>query len=156
MASLGASAAAFSWVAQMNYQTFTNDSLTMMYEAVRGALAADDGLKRRGLPVRFRVRETLDWNKYAADLEAEMLRRGMRFEVIDWSEDRSTGWTLRQRASVRRADQDYPLENGLSAAHIPDMNGQLREYLINGAMILAVLLVVYGFVHFYGYPSQTP
>jgi hypothetical protein len=52
--------------------------------------------------------------------------------------------------------QDYPLENGLSPAHIPGMNGQLREYLINGAMILAVLLVVYGFVHFYGYPSQTP
>jgi hypothetical protein len=30
------------------------------------------------------------------------------------------------------------------------MNGQLREYLINGALILAVLLAVYGFVHFYG------
>jgi hypothetical protein len=52
--------------------------------------------------------------------------------------------------------QDYPLESGLSPAHIPGMNGQLREYLINGAMILAVLLAVYGFVHFYGYPSQTP
>ena len=43
---------------QMNYQAFTNDSLTMMYEAIRGALAADDALKRRGLAVRFRVRET--------------------------------------------------------------------------------------------------
>ena len=31
----------------MNYQAFTNDSLTMMYEAIRGALAADDALKRR-------------------------------------------------------------------------------------------------------------
>ena len=41
--------------------------------------------------------------------------------------------------------QDYPLERGLSPAHIPGMNGQLREYLINGAMILAVLLAVYGF-----------
>ena len=37
----------------MNYQAYTNDSLTMMYEAIRGALAADDGLKRRGLPVRI-------------------------------------------------------------------------------------------------------
>jgi hypothetical protein len=36
------------------------------------------------------------------------------------------------------------------------MNGQLREYLINGAMILVVLLAVYGFVHFYRYPSRTP
>jgi hypothetical protein len=70
----------------MNCQAFTNDSLTMMYEAMRGALAADDALKRRRLAVRFHVRETLDWNKYAADLESEMLRRGMRFEVIDWSE----------------------------------------------------------------------
>src|SRR5712675_1204436 len=27
-------------------QAFTNDSLTMLYEAIRGALAADDALKR--------------------------------------------------------------------------------------------------------------
>jgi hypothetical protein len=42
----------------MNYQTFTNDSLTMMYEAIRGALAADDALKRQSLAIPFRVRET--------------------------------------------------------------------------------------------------
>ena len=42
----------------MNYQAYTNDSLTMMYEAIRGALAADDALKRQGLAIRFRVRET--------------------------------------------------------------------------------------------------
>jgi hypothetical protein len=71
----------------MNYQAFTNDSLTMMYEGVRGALAADDALKRQDLETRFRVRETPDWKKHAADLEAEMLKRGMFFEVIDWSED---------------------------------------------------------------------
>jgi hypothetical protein len=73
--------------AQMNYQAFTNDSLTMMYEAIRGALAADDALKRQGLAIRFRVRETPDWKIHAADLESEMLKRGMRFEVIDWSDD---------------------------------------------------------------------
>jgi len=71
----------------MNYQAFTNDSLTMMYEAIRGTLAADDALKRQGLAIPFRVRETPDWKKHAADLESEMLKRGMRFEVIDWSED---------------------------------------------------------------------
>ncbi len=71
----------------MNYQAFTNDSLTMMYEGVRGALAADDALKRQGNETRFRVRETPDWRKHAAELEAEMLRRGMVFEVIDWSEE---------------------------------------------------------------------
>ena len=34
-----------------------------------------------------KARETPDWKKHAAGLEAEMLRRGMTFEVIDWSED---------------------------------------------------------------------
>jgi hypothetical protein len=74
----------------MNYQAFTNDSLTMMYEAVRGALAADEALKRQGEETKFRVRETPDWREHAADLEAEMLKRGMIFEVIDWSRDQAT------------------------------------------------------------------
>jgi hypothetical protein len=72
----------------MNYQAFTNDSLTMMYEGIRGALAVDDGLSSEG--PRFRVRETPEWKKHAADLEAEMLNRGMIFEIIDWSEDQAT------------------------------------------------------------------
>ena len=37
----------------MNYQAFTNDSLTMMYEGVRGALAADDALKLQELETRI-------------------------------------------------------------------------------------------------------
>ena len=74
----------------MNYQAFTNDSLTMMYEAVRGALAADDALKKQGEETKFRVRETPDWKEHAAALEAEMLRRGMFFETIDWSQDQAT------------------------------------------------------------------
>jgi hypothetical protein len=73
----------------MNYQAFTNESLTMMYEGVRGALAADDALKARDLEAPFRVRGTPEWKKHAAELEAEMLRRGMSFEVIDWSEDQA-------------------------------------------------------------------
>ena len=73
----------------MNYQAFTNDSLTMMYEGVRGALAADDALKLQEQETRFRVRETPEWRKHAADLETEMLKRGMFFEVIDWSEDQA-------------------------------------------------------------------
>jgi hypothetical protein len=32
----------------MNYQAFTNDSLTMMYEGIRGALASDDALASAG------------------------------------------------------------------------------------------------------------
>jgi hypothetical protein len=57
----------------MNYQAFTNDSLTMMYEGVRGALESDDELVIVGEQPRFRVRETPDWKQHAADLEAEMI-----------------------------------------------------------------------------------
>jgi len=74
----------------MDYQAFTNDSLTMMYEAARAALASDDATKAQGGETRFRVRETPDWKKHAAELESEMLRRGMFFEAIDWSEDQAT------------------------------------------------------------------
>jgi hypothetical protein len=42
---------------------------------------------------RFRssVRETAQWKRHAADLEAEMLRRGMVFEPIDRSTESMTG-----------------------------------------------------------------
>lgn len=36
----------------MNYPAFTNDSLTMMYEGIRGALAADDAMKAEGQETR--------------------------------------------------------------------------------------------------------
>ena len=71
----------------MDYQAFTNDSLTMMYEGIRGALAADDEFSKLGGEPRFRVRETPEWKTHAGALEAEMLRRGMFFQIIDWSED---------------------------------------------------------------------
>jgi hypothetical protein len=74
----------------MNYQAFTNESLTMMYEGVRGALRADDALEQGHRDPVFRVRETPDWKRHAADLETEMLKRGMLFEVIDWSEAQAT------------------------------------------------------------------
>jgi hypothetical protein len=70
----------------MNYSAFTNDNIAMMYEAVRGTLATDDALERQSQETRFRVRETPEWKKHAADLEAEMLKRGMMFNVIDWHE----------------------------------------------------------------------
>jgi hypothetical protein len=68
----------------MHYEAFTNESLTMMYEGIRGALRADDDLQRDGRDPPFRVRETPEWKKHASNLEVEMLRRGMLFEVIDW------------------------------------------------------------------------
>ncbi|SDS12735.1 hypothetical protein [Bradyrhizobium canariense] len=71
----------------MDYHEFTNHSLTMMYFGARGALAADDELNRLGEQARFRVRETPSWKRHVADLEVEMFRRGMIFEVIEWTED---------------------------------------------------------------------
>jgi hypothetical protein len=71
----------------MEYHALTDDSLATMYFCVRGALAVDDELTTLGAEPRFRVRETAVWKKHAADLEAEMLRRGLIFELIEWSED---------------------------------------------------------------------
>ena len=68
----------------MDYRAFTNESLATMHFCVRGALAADDELARLGAEPRFRVRETPEWRKHAADLEWEMLRRQMVFEFVDW------------------------------------------------------------------------
>ena len=87
----------------MNFQAFTNDSLTMMHHGVRGALAVDDTLSELGKECRFRVRETPEWKMYAADLEAEMLKRGMVFEVIDWSEDLFSF----RRPQCRSFDESY-------------------------------------------------
>jgi hypothetical protein len=73
----------FAGAGSMDYQAFTNGSLTLTYEAVRGALASDDAQEQRGEDPRFRVRETPEWKKHAAALEAEMLKRGMLFSVIE-------------------------------------------------------------------------
>jgi hypothetical protein len=69
----------------MDYRAFTNESLATMHFCVRGALAADDELTRLGATPRFRVRDTAEWKRHASDLEAEMLRRRMAFESVDWS-----------------------------------------------------------------------
>ena len=57
----------------MNYQAFNNNSLTLMYESVRGALASDDAQAGLGEEGRFRVRETPDWRTHAADLELSLI-----------------------------------------------------------------------------------
>jgi len=70
----------------MYYEGFTDDSLIKLYEGVREALAADEAFTEIGGEGRFRVRKTPAWKLHAADLEAEMLRRGITFEVIEWYE----------------------------------------------------------------------
>jgi hypothetical protein len=81
---VGIPAAAFFVGSQMDYQAYTNESLTLMYEAARDALAADDAIERQDCELKFKVRDTPDWKKHATDIEAEMLGRGMLFDVIDW------------------------------------------------------------------------
>lgn len=68
----------------MNYQALANDGLTLLYETIRAALKADDSLTSGGDEPRFRIRDTGEWRKLAADLETEMIKRGMMFEVIEW------------------------------------------------------------------------
>jgi len=74
----------------MDYQAFTNGSITLLYEAIRGALSADDVQEKQGVDPTFRIRDTPEWKKHAASLETEMLRRGMIFNVIDWHEGQKT------------------------------------------------------------------
>ena len=71
----------------MDYRDLTNDSLIMLYESVRAALASDIGRKEAGDKSRFRIRETATWREHAGNLEIEMLHRGMSVDIIDWSED---------------------------------------------------------------------
>ena len=69
----------------MEYGAFTDASLKMMYEAVRGALEADDEFEANGEDPKFRVRSTAEWKLHASNLETEMLRRGLRIDIIDWT-----------------------------------------------------------------------
>jgi len=67
----------------MDYRKFTNDSLLMLYASIRGALASDDAQRLAMEQPRFAVRETIEWKEHAGNLEVEMLRRGMTFDLID-------------------------------------------------------------------------
>ena len=51
---------------------------------------ADDALERDHREPPFRVRAAHEWKLHAADLEAEMLKREMVFDLIDWSEDQGS------------------------------------------------------------------
>jgi hypothetical protein len=67
----------------MGYKAFTKSSLRLMYETIRGALASDDTREKHGQEPSFRVRASPEWQEHAAALEAEMLKRGMLFEILN-------------------------------------------------------------------------
>jgi hypothetical protein len=92
-----------------------------MLDEHRGAMAADDALKRQGMEIRFRIRETFEWKLHAAELKTEMLRRGMMFEVIDWSE-------------IRRGYRSRNDGFGLRSARSPSVPQELGPFFIAPAL----------------------
>jgi hypothetical protein len=82
-----------------------DDSLS--YGTGRVPLAQRAGSRRRDETSGYsnpilRSRNTR-MKKHAADLEQEMLNRGMFFEVIDWSEDQATSPIDERRAAAHRS-----------------------------------------------------
>jgi hypothetical protein len=71
----------------LEYSAFTDQSLAAMHFCARGALVADDEMTLLGMEPRFRVRHTPAWTRHVADLEAEMLSRGLTFEPIELPEN---------------------------------------------------------------------
>jgi hypothetical protein len=80
----GRSGGLFYGFASMDFSALTNQSLTLLYEAVRGGLAADDAAEEEGKEPPFKIRDTAAWMTHVAGLEAEMAKRGMVFELIAW------------------------------------------------------------------------
>jgi hypothetical protein len=114
----------------MKYQAFTNDSLAMMHHGARGALAVDDELSKLGEEPRFKVRSTSDWAEHAADLETEMLRRGMSFEPIDLSATAHTQPVVEEPASTAPSstgpDSIVPSATSYDAAE-PDLTSSVSS-----------------------------
>ena len=98
----------------MNYQAFTDETLLMMHHGARGALVTDDELIRLGEQPRFKVRDTLNWTMHISELEAEMVRRGMTFDVIVWS--MSGGEHPHQSRATEAADGPTHLSARIAAA----------------------------------------
>ena len=78
----------------MDCGTFTDAGLRVMYDAIHGALEVDNEFEAGGKDPKFRVRSMPEWKRHAGDIEAEMLKRGLAFDVIDWTNGRTE-----QRAS---------------------------------------------------------
>jgi len=70
----------------MDYSDFTTSSLLMMYEAARGALAADDAAEEQGKEPKFKVRTTVGWKQHSQKVELELSRRRIVFQPISLSE----------------------------------------------------------------------
>jgi hypothetical protein len=120
----------------MDYRAFTNNSLTMMYESIRAALASDDAQKAASQEPRFAVRGTPDGREHAGNLEAERLRRGMIFEIIDWSEDQG-GKPAALAVLIHRrprGDEGGKIVHGFRATAIRQAISRRQSGLLSGAL----------------------
>lgn len=66
----------------MRLSDLSSSGLRSLHDGVRHALAADDANPPK-LRV-YQVREHSDWKTWSDALEAELTRRGERFEAIGW------------------------------------------------------------------------
>ena len=86
-------------------------------------MAADDSLEGLGEEPKFKVRDTPEWKTHAADLEAEMLKRGMPFNVIDWSDEQESGHSI-SRAGAPHRSQRVPTTIVRRSLHANDYLGK--------------------------------
>jgi hypothetical protein len=75
----------FGWCHTMNIPRLTNHPLIALHQLIAEAQAADDAatVAQRRRP--FGVRDYPDWRKQAGAFEAEMKKRGLVFEHIEWA-----------------------------------------------------------------------
>jgi hypothetical protein len=112
----------------MNYQAFTNDSLTMMYEGTRGALASDDALSGLGEEPRFRVRETsrVEETRCGYRFANAQARNGLRDDrLVRESAEAARNWQA--CATMKRGIATSPGERCKPAPALPQSRLAARE-----------------------------
>lgn len=67
----------------MNIPEISTNGILMMHSGIRGALAVDDSLPV-GKEKIYGVREFKDWRVQADQFEAELDKRHVRYQKIDW------------------------------------------------------------------------
>lgn len=67
----------------MNIPGFSTNGLTMLHDAIRKSLSADDNTPQ-GTAKPYGVREFTDWRELSDQIEAELKKRGGDFIPIPW------------------------------------------------------------------------
>ena len=76
----------------MNIQKVTDESLHMLYEAVRSAIKADVAAVAAGKEPPCATLETADWREHAKSLEDEMSSRGVEFDAVAFPDGKNSVW----------------------------------------------------------------